>query len=69
MQSPRRAALTSGSDDCQETPPNGVDIPVSRFAISENFMQPSQREIGLRRLGFRFRYHRERNMRISRCLQ
>jgi hypothetical protein len=34
----RRAALTSRSDDCHETPPNAVDIPVSRFAISETFM-------------------------------
>ena len=32
------SALTSRSDDCHETPPNGVDIPVSRFAISENFI-------------------------------
>lgn len=33
----RRASLTSRSCGCHETPPNGVEIPVSRFAISENF--------------------------------
>jgi hypothetical protein len=33
----RRAADTSSSGACQVTPPRGVEMPVSRFAISENF--------------------------------
>jgi hypothetical protein len=33
----RRAADTSNPGACQETPPRGVEMPVSRFAISENF--------------------------------
>ncbi len=37
----RRAALTSRSDGCHETPTSGVEIPVSRLAISENFTASS----------------------------
>ncbi len=42
--STRRAALTSRSDGCHDTPTSGVEMPVSRFAISENFTMfiPSQ---------------------------
>jgi hypothetical protein len=34
----RRAPAISSSAGCHDAPPNGVEMPVNRFAISENFI-------------------------------